>query len=163
MSHKSLTAAGRPISADGVIAISGALKELLADVFCLYVKTKNFHWHMTGPAFRDYHLLLDEHASQLFEMTDGIAERARKIGGTTLKSIGEIAHHQRLLDDNEDNHDAVSMLLKLRDDNAGLNGFLRAAHELCEEHGDYASTSLIENWMDETERRVWFLAEIVGK
>ena len=140
--------------------LSGALTTLLADVFALYLKTKNFHWHMSGPHFRDYHLLLDEHGEQLFAMTDDIAERVRKIGGTTLRSIGHISRLQRLSDNDADFVTPEDMLAELRDDNQRLTGFLRETHELCDEHGDVASASLIENWIDETERRTWFLYEI---
>jgi starvation-inducible DNA-binding protein len=140
--------------------ISEALKPLLADVFALYVKTKNFHWHMSGPNFRDYHLLLDEHSDQIFAMTDVIAERARKLGGTTLHSISDIAKHQRLDDNNEDKVSAEDMLAELCRDNQQFTKSLRDAHEVCEKHGDVATTSLIEVWIDETERRVWFLSEI---
>ena len=140
--------------------LSGALTALLADVFALYLKTKNFHWHMSGPHFRDYHLLLDEHGEQLFAMTDDIAERVRKIGGTTLRSIGHISRLQRLSDNDADFVTPEDMLAELRDDNQRLTGFLRETHELCDEHGDVASASLIENWIDETERRTWFLYEM---
>jgi starvation-inducible DNA-binding protein len=144
---------------DGVLAISSALRLLLADVFGLYVKTKNFHWHMSGPQFRDYHLLLDEQAEQIFAMTDVIAERARKIGGTTLHSIGDISRHQRLKDNDEEVVAPGDMLVELYGDNQQLTRQLRTAHELCEFHGDVATTSLIEVWIDETERRGWFLRE----
>lgn len=147
------------LSQDGVAEVTAELRPLLADVFSLYLKTKNFHWHMTGRHFRDYHLLLDEHADQIFAMTDDIAERARKIGGTTLRSIGDIARHQRLSDNNEEKVSARSMLLELRDDNLQLTRFLRAAHEICAKHNDVATTSLIEVWIDQTERRTWFLAK----
>ena len=147
---------------EAVAAISETLRPLLADVFCLYVKTKNFHWHMRGRHFRDYHLLLDEHAEQIFAMTDEIAERARKLGGTTLRSIGDIARHQRLKDDDREGLSAHAMLADLLDDNRQLAGFLRSAHELCERHGDVATTSLIEVWIDQTERRAWFLSETVN-
>ena len=140
--------------------LSGALTTLLADVFALYLKTKNFHWHMSGPHFRDYHLLLDEHGEQLFAMTDDLAERVRKIGGTTLRSIGHISRLQRLSDNDADFVTPEDMLAELRDDNQRLTGFLRETNELCDEHGDVASASLIENWIDETERRTWFLYEI---
>jgi starvation-inducible DNA-binding protein len=146
---------------DGVLAISFALRQLLADVFGLYVKTKNFHWHMSGPHFRDYHLLLDEQAEQIFAMTDVIGERARKIGATTLHSIGDISRHQRLKDNDEEVVAPRDMLVELFGDNQQLTRHLRAAHELCEFHGDVATTSLIEVWIDETERRQWFLAETV--
>ncbi|MGC1998250.1 MAG: DNA starvation/stationary phase protection protein, partial [Candidatus Acidiferrales bacterium] len=127
----------------------------------LYVKTKNFHWHMTGRSFRDYHLLLDEHGEQIFSMTDDIAERGRKIGGATLRSIGDISEHQRLKDNNEENVTPKDMLGELSTDNQALTRYLRAAHELCEKHNDVATASLIEVWIDQTERRVWFLSEIV--
>jgi starvation-inducible DNA-binding protein len=146
---------------DGVLAIASALRQLLADVFGLYVKTKNFHWHMSGPHFRDYHLLLDEQAEQIFAMTDVIAERARKIGATTLHSIGDISRHQRLKDNDEEVVAPRDMLVELFGDNQQLTRDLRAAHELCEFYGDVATTSLIEVWIDETERRQWFLAESV--
>jgi starvation-inducible DNA-binding protein len=141
--------------------ISGELRLLLADTFALYVKTKNFHWHMTGKNFRDYHLLLDEHGDQIFAMTDPIAERARKLGGITIHSIGEIATHQRLKDNNELHVSPKAMLSELFADNRQLTAFLRSAHEVCERHNDVATTSLIEVWIDETERRSWFLGEIV--
>jgi starvation-inducible DNA-binding protein len=146
----------------GVAAICTELRQLLADVFALYVKTKNFHWHMSGPHFRDYHLLLDEHSEQIFAMTDDIAERARKIGGTTLRSIGDIASHQRLKDNDEEFVEPEEMLAELSRDNQMLTQSLRAAHEVCDEHDDVATTSMIENWIDQTERRTWFLSEIVG-
>ena len=141
--------------------ISGALNALLADVFALYLKTKNFHWHMSGPHFRDFHLLLDDHGDQIFAMTDPIAERARKLGGTTIHSIGEIATHQRLKDNNEQHVSPKAMLSELFADNRQLTAFLRSAHEICERRNDVATTSLIEVWIDETERRSWFLGEIV--
>ena len=144
---------------DAVAAISDGLKPLLADVFALYVKTKNFHWHMTGRHFRDYHLLLDEHGEQIFAMTDDIAERARKIGGTTLRSIGDIARHQRLKDNDSERLSPMGMLGDLLSDNRQLAAAMRDLHELCDHHGDVATTSLIENWIDQTERRAWFLAE----
>ncbi|MGD1018545.1 MAG: DNA starvation/stationary phase protection protein [Verrucomicrobiia bacterium] len=142
-----------------VTEISGVLRPLLADVFALYVKTKNFHWHMSGPHFRDYHLLLDEQAEQVFAMTDDIAERARKLGGTTLHSISDIARHQSLKDNNEEFVSPEDMLAELRDDNQHLTRSLRAVHEVCDRHNDVATASLIENWIDETERRTWFLFE----
>ena len=141
--------------------ISDALRRLLADVFALYFKTKNFHWHMTGNHFRDYHLLLDEQGEQIFAMTDDIAERARKIGGTTLHSIGDVARHQRLKDNNEEGVPPMDMLSELCADNQHLTRSLRSAHEICEKHDDVATASLIENWLDETERRTWFLWETV--
>jgi starvation-inducible DNA-binding protein len=151
------------LSREAVTEITGALRPLLADVFSLFVKTKNFHWHMTGQHFRDYHLLLDEHATQIFEMTDDIAERARKIGGTTLRSIGDIARHQRLKDNDNEKVPPKQMLSELRDDNAELTRSLRTTHELCAKHNDVATTSMIEIWIDQTERRTWFLREIVGE
>jgi starvation-inducible DNA-binding protein len=143
--------------------ISAALSGLLADVFALYLKTKNFHWHMSGPHFRDYHLLLDEQADQLYEMTDPIAERIRKVGGTTLRSIGHIKRTQRVLDNDADYVEPQDMLAELRDDNMTLAGRLREAHDVADEHRDVATASLIENWIDETERRVWFLFEAARK
>jgi len=143
-----------------VTEITGVLRPLLADVFALYLKTKNFHWHMSGPHFRDYHLLLDEQAEQIYGMTDDIAERARKIGGTTLHSISDIARHQRLKDNNAEFVAVEDMLAELHADNQHLTASLRAAHEVCEKHNDVATTSLIETWIDETERRTWFLSEI---
>jgi starvation-inducible DNA-binding protein len=140
--------------------ISAALNGLLADVFALYLKTKNFHWHVSGPHFRDYHLLLDEHADQIFAMTDPLAERARKIGGTTLRSIGQISRMQRILDNEADYVEPLDMLAELQDNNQALTTRLRAAHDVCDEHGDIATASLIEVWVDETERRTWFLFEI---
>ena len=145
----------------GVTDIAGSLRQLLADVFALYVKTKNFHWHMSGRHFRDYHLLLDEHAEQIFAMTDDIAERARKIGGTTIRSIRDIAKHQRLKDNDEELVTSGNMLAELSDDNRRLTRFLHSTHELCGRHNDVATTSLIETWIDQAERRTWFLSEIV--
>ena len=139
--------------------LSAALTTLLCDVFALYVKTKNFHWHMSGPHFRDYHLLLDEQSTQIFAMTDDIAERVRKIGGTTLRSIGQISRSQRLLDNDAEFVTPLDMLAELRDDNKQLVSFMRETHDLCDEHGDVATASLLENWIDETERRTWFLFE----
>ena len=140
--------------------ITGAMNAILADVFALYLKTKNFHWHMSGSHFRDYHLLLDEHADQLFAMTDPIAERVRKIGGLTLHSIGQISREQRVLDNDADYVDPTDMIAELADDNKTLAARLREAHDLCDEHRDVATASLIEVWIDETERRTWFLSEI---
>ena len=139
--------------------ISGALNALLADVFALYLKTKNFHWHMSGPHFRDYHLMLDDQGDQIIAMTDPIAERVRKIGGTTLRSIGQIRTLQRVLDNDADYVSPEDMLAELRDDNADLAQRMRAAHTITSDLGDVATTSLLENWIDETERRVWFLFE----
>ncbi|MBB3132741.1 starvation-inducible DNA-binding protein [Rhizobium pisi] len=148
------------LSTNAVTDISAALTALLADVFALYIKTKNFHWHMSGPHFRDYHLLLDEQAEQIFAMTDDIAERARKIGGTTLRSIGHIARQQRILDNDADFVTPEDMLSELREDNVQLVSLLREVHGLCDEHNDVATASLIENWIDEGERRTWFLFEM---
>jgi len=139
--------------------LAGALTVLLADTFALYVKTKNFHWHVSGPHFRDYHLLLDDQATQVFAMTDPIAERARKVGGMTIRSIGEISRMQRLSDNDAELVTAQDMLAELRDDNQRLAAAMRETHSLCDEHGDVASASLLENWIDETEQRVWFLYE----
>ncbi len=139
--------------------IAGALTVLLADVFALYLKTKNFHWHMSGPHFRDYHLMLDEQGDQIYATTDAIAERARKVGGTTLRSIGQIHRIQRLLDNDADYVTPQDMLAELADDNRRLVQFLRATHEVCDTHNDVATASLIENWIDEAEGRSWFLFE----
>jgi len=144
---------------NAITDISAALTALLADVFALYVKTKNFHWHMSGPHFRDYHLLLDEQAEQIFDMTDEVAERARKIGGTTLRSIGQIARQQRIPDNDADYVTPEDMLSELREDNLHLVSILREVHEVCDEHNDVATASLIENWIDQSERRTWFLFE----
>ena len=146
-------------SDNAVKDLSAALNAVLADCFALYLKTKNFHWHMSGPNFRDYHLLLDEQADQIFAMTDPIAERARKLGGTTLRSIGQIARLQRLLDNDAAYVSPGAMLAELRDDNRQLARILRETHGLCDEHGDVATASLLEVWIDETERRAWFLFE----
>ena len=140
--------------------ISKELRPLLADVFALYLKTKNFHWHMSGHHFRDYHLLLDEHAEEIFAMTDDIAERALKIGGTTLHSISDVSRHQRLQDNNEEFVTPNEMLAELCNDNQQLTRSLRSVHEVCERHNDVATASLIETWIDETERRTWFLSEV---
>jgi len=154
------TATRTDLSGDAVQEISSNLRRLLADVFALYVKTKNFHWHMSGRHFRDYHLLLDEQSTQIFAMTDDIAERARKIGGTTLRSISDIARNQRLKDNNKEGVSPQEMIGELCEDNQHLTRSLRATHEVCDRHNDVATASLIENWIDETERRTWFLAEI---
>lgn len=138
---------------------SGALTALLADTFALYLKTKNFHWHVSGPHFRDYHLLLDEQSDQIFAMTDPMAERVRKIGGTTLRSVGHIAHLQRVEDNDADYVEPQDMLAELREDNKDLVSRMREVHDLFDEHRDFATASLLENWIDETERRVWFLYE----
>ena len=147
------------LGANATRDLSAALTTLLADVFALYVKTKNFHWHISGPHFRDYHLLLDEHADQLFGITDDIAERVRKVGGTTLRSIGQISRLQRVLDNDADYVTPQDMLAELRDDNKQLVASMRETHDLCDEHGDVATASLLENWIDQGERRVWFLFE----
>src|SRR5437016_13179714 len=139
--------------------IAGAMNAILADVFALYLKTKNFHWHMSGPHFRDYHLLLDEQAEQLFAMTDPIAERVRKLGGLTLRSIGHIARTQRVADNDAKYVEPLDMLAEVADDNKTLGARLREAHNVCDEHRDVATASLIEVWIDETERRTWFLFE----
>jgi starvation-inducible DNA-binding protein len=147
------------LTPDAVKDISAALNALLADMFALYVKTKNFHWHMSGPHFRDYHLLLDEQAEQIFATTDVIAERVRKLGGTTLRSIGHIARLQRVLDNDAEYVTPQGMLAELQGDNKDLTGRLRETHTLCDDYGDVATTSLIEIWIDEAERRTWFLFE----
>jgi len=148
------------LGSDAVKNISGALNALLADVFALYMKTKNFHWHMSGPHFRDYHLLLDEHGDQIFAMTDPIAERVRKLGGSTIRSIGHVARLQRLSDNDAEYVDAFDMLAELREDNRALLASMRQAHDLSDEENDVATASLLEVWIDETERRIWFLFEI---
>jgi starvation-inducible DNA-binding protein len=147
------------LSPQAVRDVSAALTALLADMFALYVKTKNFHWHVSGPHFRDYHLLLDDQASQILAATDGVAERARKIGGTTIRSIGNIAKHQRLLDNDADYVTPLDMIAELRNDNLQLASYLRETHGVCNEHNDIATASMIETWLDEAERRVWFLFE----
>jgi starvation-inducible DNA-binding protein len=147
------------LKSDAVRDISAALNALLADVFALYLKTKNFHWHVSGPHFRDYHLMLDEQGEQIFATTDDIAERVRKIGGTTLHSIGHIGRLQRIKDNDADFVTPLDMLAELRDDNKQLESSMREVHGLCEEHGDVATASLLENWMDDAERRTWFLFE----
>ena len=147
------------ITPESVADITGALNALLADVFSLYLKTKNFHWHMSGPHFRDYHLLLDDHGDQLFAMTDEIAERVRKIGGTTLRSIGHIARLQRIPDNDAEYVTPQDMLSELREDEKALVSSMRAVHTVCDEAGDVATASLLENWIDQGERRIWFLFE----
>jgi starvation-inducible DNA-binding protein len=147
------------LSAAAIRDIAGAMNAVVADVFALYLKTKNFHWHMSGSHFRDYHLLLDEQADQLFAMIDPLAERIRKVGGTTLKSIGHIARIQRISDNDADYVEPLDMLAELREDNKTLAGRLREAHGVCDEHRDIATASLVEVWLDETERRTWFLFE----
>jgi starvation-inducible DNA-binding protein len=147
------------LKTNAVKDISGALNVLLADVFALYMKTKNFHWHVSGPHFRDYHLLFDEQATQIFAMTDDIAERVRKIGGTTLRSTGQVGRLQRIIDNDADYVDPLDMIAELRDDNKDLVAHMREVHDLCDENKDVATASLLENWIDETERRLWFLFE----
>src|SRR5258708_31095350 len=159
------TARGRALAtpselgSEAVKNITGALNALVADVFALYMKTKNFHWHVSGPHFRDYHLLLDEQADQIFAMTDDIAERVRKIGGTTIRSIGHVVRLQRLSDNDADYVDPHGMLAELREDNRAMLASMREAHDVCSEENDVATASLLENWIDETERRIWFLFE----
>lgn len=147
------------LDAAAVKNIATAMNGILADVFALYLKTKNFHWHMNGPHFRDYHLLLDEQGDQLFAMTDPIAERMRKVGAPTLKSIGQIASLKRVADNDVEYVAAADMLAELCEDNKALATRLREAHNVCDEGGDIATASLIETWIDETERRVWYLFE----
>jgi starvation-inducible DNA-binding protein len=151
------------LDANAAKEVGGAMNGILADVFALYLKTKNFHWHMTGPHFRDYHLLLDEQADQIFAMTDVIAERVRKIGAPTLKSIGQIAKTQRVLDNDADYVEPSDMLAELREDNASLTARMREAHEICDKHRDVATASLLEVWIDETERRAWFLFASIAR
>jgi starvation-inducible DNA-binding protein len=146
-------------SEDAVRDISGALTRVLADLFALYLKTKNFHWHMSGPHFRDYHLLLDDQSAQILSATDAVAERARKLGGTTLRSIGHISRQQRILDNDADFVTPLDMLAELREDNLELASHMRATHNVCDEYGDVATASLLENWIDEAEGRAWFLFE----
>jgi starvation-inducible DNA-binding protein len=153
-----LTTPGAPPE-KAVQDISRALIPLLSDVFALYLKTKNFHWHMSGPHFRDYHLMLDDHGEQIFAMTDAIAERARKLGGTTIRSIGQISRFQRIVDNDAEHVEPLDMIAELRDDNARLTQAMREVHSLCDEAEDVATASLLENWIDETERRTWFLFE----
>jgi starvation-inducible DNA-binding protein len=160
MAEKDKNGTPTDLSGDAVEEISSNLRRLLADVFALYVKTKNFHWHISGRHFRDYHLLLDEQATQIFAITDTIAERARKIGGTTIRSISDIARNQRLKDNNKEGVSPQEMMSELCDDNQQLTRALRATHEVCDRHNDVATASLIEVWIDESERRTWFLAEI---
>lgn len=148
-----------PLGENAVKDLTGGINAMLADVFALYLKTKNFHWHVSGPHFRDYHLLMDEHAAQLFAMTDELAERVRKIGGATLRSIGHISKLQRIKDNDADYVEPLDMLAELREDNMQLAASLRSLHGVCDEHGDVATASLIEQWIDETEKRIWFLFE----
>ncbi|ARQ01390.1 Dps family protein [Pseudorhodoplanes sinuspersici] len=147
------------LGANATKDISGALNALLADTFALYLKTKNFHWHVSGPNFRDYHLMFDEQGDQIFAMTDVIAERVRKIGGTTLRSIGDISRQQRLADNDAPYVDTQDMLAELREDNQRFIASMRQVHDVCDEHGDVATASLLENFIDEAEKRVWFLYE----
>ena len=147
------------LGSDAVRDISGALNALLADMFALYLKTKNFHWHVSGPHFRDFHLLLDEQADQIYATTDPIAERVRKIGGTTLRSIGQVAAQKRLLDNDADYVTPLDMLAELREDNKQLTAEMRRTHALCDDYKDVATASLLEVWIDEAERRTWFLFE----
>jgi starvation-inducible DNA-binding protein len=157
--QKSPLATPSDIDAKAVKDITGALNALLADVFCLYVKTKNFHWHMSGPHFRDYHLLLDDHGDQIFAMTDDIAERVRKLGGTTIRSVGHIARLQRIPDNDADFVTPKDMLSELHEDEKALVLSMRATHALCDDAGDVATASLLENWIDQAQRRSWFLFE----
>jgi starvation-inducible DNA-binding protein len=147
------------LSKNAVHDISESLMLLLSDTFALYLKTKNFHWHMSGPHFPDYHLMLDDQSDQIFAMTDAIAERARKIGGTTVRSIGQIARLQRISDNDAEYVEPLDMIAELRDDNAILTQNMRETHSLCDEAGDVATASLLENWIDESEKRIWFLFE----
>jgi starvation-inducible DNA-binding protein len=165
LEHRQRAALATPtdLKANATKDISGAMNAILADVFALYLKTKNFHWHMSGPHFRDYHLLLDEQGDQIFAMTDPIAERIRKIGGEAIKSIGQISKLQRILDNDAEYVEPEDMLVELREDNQTLTERLREAHGMCEEHNDIATASLIEVWIDETERRTWFLFEATRK
>jgi starvation-inducible DNA-binding protein len=162
MAQNQSAATRTDLTDDAVEDISSNLRRLLADVFALYVKAKNFHWHMSGPHFRDYHLLLDEQSTQIFAMTDDIAERSRKIGGSTIRSISDIARNQRLKDNNKEVVSPQEMISELRDDNQQLTRSLRAVHDICDRHNDVATASLIEVWIDESERRTWFLAEIIN-
>jgi starvation-inducible DNA-binding protein len=157
--RKANLATPSPLGEAATRDISGELNALLADVLALYLKTKNFHWHMSGPYFRDYHLLLDEQSDEIYSTVDPIAERVRKLGGTTLRSVGQASRMQRLVDNDADFVTPDDMLAELREDNLQLAAYMRATHELCDEHGDVASASLLENWIDEAERRVWFLFE----
>ena len=166
MSHAKPSRTGSPrlqtptdLGANATKDIAGALNALVADTFALYLKTKNFHWHMSGPHFRDYHLLLDEQADQIFAMTDVLAERVRKLGGGTIRSIGDISRQQRIADNDAAYVDPLDMLAELRDDTQRFVASMREAHDVCDEHGDVATTSMLEVYIDEAERRVWFLYE----
>jgi starvation-inducible DNA-binding protein len=168
MNHAKPTGAPRlqtptDLGANATKDITGAINALVADVFALYLKTKNFHWHMSGPHFRDYHLLLDEHADQIFAITDPLAERVRKLGGTTIRSIGDISRQQRLADNDAPYVEPQDMLAELREDNQRLVAAMREAHDTCDEHNDVATTSLLEVYIDEAERRAWFLFEAARK
>jgi starvation-inducible DNA-binding protein len=147
------------IEHQAVLEITAALNSLLADLFAIYLKTKNFHWHMSGPHFHDYHLLLDDHGEQIFAMTDDVAERVRKIGGTTIRSIGQISRLQRIADNDAEYVTPVDMLSELREDERSLVRSMRAVHALCDDAGDVATASLLENWIDQSQRRIWFLFE----
>jgi starvation-inducible DNA-binding protein len=159
MLHRAPLTTPTTLSEKAVHDISRALIPLLADVFALYLKTKNFHWHMSGPHFRDYHLMLDDQGEQIFAMTDAIAERARKLGGPTIRSIGQISSFQRIVDNDAETVEPFDMIAELRDDNAMLTQTMREVHALCDGAGDVATASLLENWIDETEKRTWFLFE----
>jgi starvation-inducible DNA-binding protein len=148
------------LGGDATKDISAALNGILADTFALYIKTKNFHWHMSGPHFRDYHLMLDDHGAQLFASTDVIAERVRRVGGNTLRSIGDIARHTRIADNDAPYVTPDDMLAELREDNQLVIAAMREAHDVCDEHNDVATASLLETYIDEAEKRVWFLYEI---
>jgi starvation-inducible DNA-binding protein len=159
MAHSTMPEMRTDLTREAVAEISDELLLLLSDVFSLFLKTKNFHWHVTGPHFREYHLMLDEQADQIFAMTDVIAERARKMGAPTVRSISDISRHQRLKDNNDEGLAPLRMFQELRADNQQLTVFLRQVHKVCERHNDVATASLIEIWVDETERRAWFLSE----
>jgi starvation-inducible DNA-binding protein len=159
MLHKAPVAIPTIILEEAINDISRALMLLLSDVFALYLKTKNFHWHMSGSHFRDYHLMLDDQSSQIFSMTDAIAERARKLGGATVRSIGQISRFQRIVDNDAEYVRPLEMIAELRDDNATLTRYMREVHALCDGAGDVATASLLENWIDEAEKRTWFLFE----
>jgi starvation-inducible DNA-binding protein len=159
MLHRTPLTTPTTLSEKAVHDISRALIPLLSDVFALYLKTKNFHWHMSGPHFRDYHLMLDDQGDQLFSMTDAIAGRARKLGGTTVRSIGQVSRSQRIVDNDAEYVKPLDMIAELRDDNAMLTQNMREVHSLCDDAGDVATAGLLENWIDETEKRTWFLFE----
>src|SRR5271169_5622705 len=159
MLQKTSLMAPTTLSEKAVRDISGALTLLLSDVFALYLKTKNFHWHMSGSHFRDYHLMLDDQSDEIFSMTDAIAERARKLGATTVRSIGQISRFQRIVDNDAEDVKPLHMIAELRDDNAILTQYMREVHSLCDEAGDVATASLLENWIDDAEKRTWFLFE----